>query len=215
MDPAVADQLGQRDTGDLPTNRVEARQHDRFRRVVDDEIDPGGLLEGPDVATLAADDPALHLVVREMDDGHGVLGGVVGGDALDRRDDDVAGLLVRLLAGLPLDRSTELDGIVLGLLADGLEQERLGVLCGDAAHPLQGRDLFLVCLRDVLTGAVDLAFAVEELAVPLLEHVGALIELLVPLEEASLERRRARFGGPAPRPRPRAASGASRPSPRG
>ena len=48
---------------------------------------PGRLLEGPDVAALAADDPALHLVGRQVDDRDRVLGGVVGGDALDRRDD--------------------------------------------------------------------------------------------------------------------------------
>ena len=128
VDPAVADQLRQGDPGDLAANRVEARQHDRLRRVVDDQVDAGRLLEGPDVAPLAADDPALHLVVRQVDDGHRVLGGVVGGDALDRGDDDVAGLLVGLVAGLPLDRPAELDGVVLGLLADGLEEERLGVL---------------------------------------------------------------------------------------
>ena len=165
------------------------RQHDRLRRVVDDQVDAGRLLEGADVAPLAADDPALHLVVRQVDDGDRVLGGVVGGDALDRGDDDVAGLLVGLVAGLPLDRAAELDRVVLGLLADGLEQERLGVLGRDAAHPLEGGDLLLVGLRDLLASSVDLALALEELAVALLEHVGALIELLVALEEAALERR--------------------------
>ena len=123
VDPAVADELRQREPGDLAADRVEARQDDRLRGVVDDQVDAGRLLEGPDVAALAADDPALHLVVREMDDGDRVLGGVVGGDALDRGHDDVAGLLVGLLAGPPLDRAGELDGVVLGLLADGLEEE--------------------------------------------------------------------------------------------
>ena len=99
-------------------------QHDGLGRVVDDQVDAGRLLEGPDVAALAADDPALHLVARQVDDGHGVLGGVVGGDALHRGDDDVAGLVLGLLAGAPLDRAGELDGVVLGLLADRLEQHR-------------------------------------------------------------------------------------------
>ena len=43
-------------------------------------------------------------------------------------------------------------------------------------------------LGDFLAGPVDLALALEELAVALLEHVGALVELLVALEQASLER---------------------------
>ena len=108
-------------------------------RVVDDQVDAGRLLEGADVAPLAADDPALHLVVRQVHDGHRVLGGVVRGDPLHRGQDDVAGLLGGLLAGPPLDRPGELDRVVLGLLADRLEEERLGVLGRHAADLLERR----------------------------------------------------------------------------
>src|SRR5205823_13941510 len=66
---------------------------------------------------------------------------------LDRGDDDVARLLVGLLARAPLDRSGELDRVVLGLLADGLEQDALRLVGRDAAHPLERHDLLLVCLR--------------------------------------------------------------------
>ena len=139
MDPAVGDELGEGDPGDLAADGIEARQDDGLRGVVDDQVDAGRLLEGPDVAALAADDPALHLVARQVDDRDRVLGRVVRGDALHRRDDDVAGLVVGLLAGSPLDRPGELDGVVLGLLADGLEQDRLGVLGRQAAHLLEGQ----------------------------------------------------------------------------
>ena len=124
VDPAVGDQLRQRQAGDLAADGVEAREHDGLGRVVDDQVDAGGLLERPDVATLAADDPALHLVAREVHDGDGVLRRVVGGHALHRGDDDLARLLLGLVAGAPLDGPGELDGVVLGLLADGLEQDR-------------------------------------------------------------------------------------------
>ena len=103
-------------------------QDDRLGRVVDDQVDPGGLFEGADVAPLAADDPALHLVRRQVDDRDRVFRGVIRGDALDGGDDHVAGLLVGVLAGAPLDRPGDLDRVVLGLLADGLEQDPLGVL---------------------------------------------------------------------------------------
>ncbi len=128
VDPAVGDQLGDRQPGDLAPDRVEARQDHGLRRVVDDQVDPGRLLEGPDVATLAADDPALHLVRRQVHDRDGVLGGVVRGHALDRGDDDVAGLVLGVLAGAALDRPGDLHRVVLGLLADGLDEDRAGLL---------------------------------------------------------------------------------------
>ena len=47
---------------DLAPHAVEARQDDRVRRVVDDEVDAGEVLQRADVAALAADDAALHVV---------------------------------------------------------------------------------------------------------------------------------------------------------
>ena len=135
--------LVERQAGDLAADGVEARQHDGLGGVVDDQVDAGRLLEGPDVAALAADDPALHLVAGEMDDGHGVLGRVVGGDALHRGDDDLARLLLRLVAGPSLDRAGELDRVVLGLLADRLEQHALRVLGGQPGDALERDDLLL------------------------------------------------------------------------
>ena len=102
VDAAVRDEALERDAADLAADRVEAREDDGLGRVVDDQVDAGQLLEGADVAALAADDAALHVVARDVDDRDGRLGGVVGGDALDGDADDVAGLLVGLLAGARL-----------------------------------------------------------------------------------------------------------------
>jgi hypothetical protein len=94
VDAAVR-QLLERDARGLAADRVEAGQDDGLGRVVDDDVDAGGLLERADVAALAADDAALHLVGRQADDGDGALGGVVGGDALDGEREDVARLALR------------------------------------------------------------------------------------------------------------------------
>ncbi len=101
--------------------------------------------------------------------------------------DDVAGLLLGLLARGALDGAGDLDGVVLGLLADRLEEHALGVLGGHARHALEGGDLLLLGAGEVLAGLVELALAIEELAIALLEHVGALVELLVTGEQAALE----------------------------
>ena len=163
------------------------RQDDRLGRVVDDQVDAGGLLEGPDVAAFTADDAALHLVARQVDDDDRVLGGVVGGHALHRGQDDVAGLVLGLLARAALDRAGDLDGVVLGFGANGFEQHGLGVLGAHARDAFQGRDLVLRGLGQVLAGLVELALALEELAVALFEHLRALVELLVALEQATLQ----------------------------
>ena len=68
VDAPVLDQLRQRQPRDLAAEPVERREHDRVRRVVDDEVDAGEVLERADVAALAADDPALHVVGRQLDD---------------------------------------------------------------------------------------------------------------------------------------------------
>jgi hypothetical protein len=103
MDPPVLDQVDQRQPRDLAAHRFEARQDHRLGGVVDDEVDPRGLLEGADVASLAADDSALHLVRREVDHAHGAFDHVLGRDPLDRHGDDAPGLLLGLLGRLVLD----------------------------------------------------------------------------------------------------------------
>src|SRR5581483_12324856 len=117
----------------------------------------------------------------------GVLGRVVGRDPLHRRDDDVASLLLGLLARLPLDGAGDADGVVLGLLADGLDELGLRVLGGQPAHAFEGGHPLAVKPGDLLAGSLDLVLAVEKLAVALLEHVSPLVELLVALEEPALE----------------------------
>src|SRR5260370_9284445 len=49
----------------LAADRVEATENDGLRRVVDDEVDAGRMLEGPNVAALSTDDAALHLVAGD------------------------------------------------------------------------------------------------------------------------------------------------------
>ena len=91
VDAAVADQPLDRLAGDLAAQRIEAGEDDRARRVVDDQLDAGRGLERADVASLAADDAALQVVARQIDDRDGRLDRVLGGAALDGVGDDLLG----------------------------------------------------------------------------------------------------------------------------
>src|SRR5207253_3803556 len=78
MDAAVLNELRQGELGGLAADVVEGADDDDARRVVDDDVDAGRLLEGADVATFAADDAALHVVTRDVDGADRGVGGVLG-----------------------------------------------------------------------------------------------------------------------------------------
>ncbi len=139
VDPAVEDQLLQGQPGDLAADRVEAGQQHGLGRVVDDQVDAGDRLEGPDVAALAADDPALHLVAGQVQHRDDRLGGLLGGQPLDGQRDDLAGAALALFVRLPLDLADEQRGLALGLVLDGGDQLGLGLLGGEPGRALQDR----------------------------------------------------------------------------
>ena len=137
VDTAVLDELVEREARDLAPERVERRQHDRVRRVVDDEVDARQVLERPDVAALAPDDPPLQVVGRELDDGHGRLRGVARCDPLQRVRDERAratpGVRTRLLLHVP-DVSSEL---VADEVLRALEELLLRLVRGQPGEPLE------------------------------------------------------------------------------
>jgi len=143
VDAAVGDELLQRHPGDLAAHRVETGDDDRLGRVVDDEVDAGGGFEGADVAALAADDAALHVVVGQRHHRYRGLRHVVGGALLDGEGDEVAGLLVGLLLRLGLDFAHHDGGVVVCILADAVHQLFPGLFEGHVGYALK----FLLLLR--------------------------------------------------------------------
>ena len=100
----------------------KAGQYDRRGRLVDDEVDARDVLERPDVAPLAADDPALHVVGRQHHQGHRGLRRVAGGKALHACGEHVARAPGRLAARLLLHLADHPRLVVAGLLLDLLQK---------------------------------------------------------------------------------------------
>ena len=123
VDAAVGDEPRNRLPRDLAPERIERREDDRAGRVVDDELDAGGLLERADVASLAADDPPLHVVARQVDHRHGRFDRGLGGAALDGVGDDVLGARGGGLARLGLEALDEVGGVAPRVRLDLLEEE--------------------------------------------------------------------------------------------
>ena len=67
VDASVGNELLDRLLRDLPPVGIESREDDGAWRVVDDQVDAGGELERADVASFAADDAALEIVARQID----------------------------------------------------------------------------------------------------------------------------------------------------
>ena len=177
MDAAVLQQLLEREPGDLAPDPVKAREHHGAGRVVDDEVDAGEVLQGADVAALAADDPALHVVGGELHDRHGGLGGVAGGQALHADREDVAHPALGLALGLLLDLADPARRVVPGRLLDLLEQQLLGAGTG---QPGQLFEPFL----DLAWPRTSAACALGELALALLELLLAAGQRLLPAVQA-------------------------------
>ena len=137
MDAAVLDQLQQRQLGDLAADPVERREHDGLRRVVDDEVDAGQVLEGADVAALAADDAALHVVRRQLDERGRRLRGVTRRDALERVGDEVPRASLRLGLRLLLQLANAAGEVVADELLGPLEQVALRLARRHPRDPLE------------------------------------------------------------------------------
>jgi len=186
VDAPVGDELRQREAGDLAAHAVEAREDDGLGRVVDDEVDTGDVLEGADVAPLAADDAALHVVGGQVDDGDGRLGDMVGRRPLDAQREDVARPPVGLATRLLLDLAHELGHVVSGLLLGPLEQLLARLRRAHPRDALQGPDDLLASGLDLLGQLLDVRLAVaQRLVAPVLLD-GARLELLLALDHALL-----------------------------
>ncbi len=121
----------------MRAERIERGEDDRARRVVDDQLDAGGLFERADVAPLAADDAPLHVVAREIDDRHGRLDRGVGGAALDGVGDDVLRAGGGGFAGFRLETLDEVGGVAPRVRFDLFQEQLARLVGGEARDALQ------------------------------------------------------------------------------
>ena len=203
MDPAVLDELVEREAGDLASQRVERRQDDRVRRVVDDEVDARQVLERADVAAFPADDAPLEVVGRELDDGHGRLCRVTRRDTLEGVRDERACPPSRVRPRLLLHLPHVAGELVAYEVLRPLEQLLFRLVGGQPGDTLERRELFLLALLQLLLQRLDVHLAVTEPLIPALELGELLVDLLFLLDDALLDLQRSAAGGPGPPPRSR------------
>src|ERR687898_3345266 len=186
VDAAVGDQLLQGEAADLAPDRVEAGQQDRLGGVVDDQVDAGDGLEGADVAALAADDAALHVVRRQREDGDGRLRGLLGRDPLDGQGDDLAGAAVGPPPRLLLRGADQAHGVALGLLLDLLDEHDLGLGGGHGRDLLEAAAVLLGGGLELGPGGLEDLLAVVEGDLAAVEQGRLGVEAFLPAGQAVL-----------------------------
>src|SRR5207247_948509 len=98
MNSAVLDELGQGEPGNLPAHVIEGADDDHAWRIVHDHIHTGGLLESPDVAAFATDNPAFHVIAGNVHGADSRVGSVTGRVPLKGGSEDFAGTFLGFLA---------------------------------------------------------------------------------------------------------------------
>ena len=137
VNAAVVNQLLKRNLRDFTAHRVKAREHDRFRRVVDYQFHTGQLLKGADVSALAADDTSLHLVVRQLYHRDRGFRDAVCGATLNCAHHILLRLLICLFLCGALKVADHTRLVVLHIVLDRTKQEFLRLLHRESGNALQ------------------------------------------------------------------------------
>ena len=157
VDTAIGDKVLHGDAADFTADRIEAGDGYAFRRIVDDEIGAGKLLERADVAALTADDAALQVIGRDMDRRNGGFGGMICSYTLNGKAEDGACLLIGLRLGASLGIADDSRGLVRHLVFKRIEKLGFRLIGSHARNLLQAN-------ADLLFGLVKIALAAIKLA---------------------------------------------------
>src|SRR5262249_45686863 len=134
-------------------------------------------LEGTDVPALPADDPALHVIGRQLDQRDGGLGRVARGDALQGIRDEVARASLRLVSRFLLELTDLAGEVVADQLLGASPELVLRLVDREVRDALELRELTLLeAVQAVLQRSCG-AFAGREV----LLAVGKVLELPVDL----------------------------------
>ena len=142
-----------------------------------------------DVPALAADDPSLEVVGRELDDGDRRLGRVAGGDPLQRVCDQRSRAPPRVAARLFLHLPNLARELVPDEVLRPLENLLARLLRGQAGDLLERRERLPMRLAELLLERLDVHLPVAESLLLALDLDEAAVRLELLLEDALLDLR--------------------------
>src|ERR1017187_1547916 len=137
MDPPVLDQRLEGIPGDFAAHGIKRREEDKLGRLVDQQRDSRRGLEGLYVAALPADEPALHLLARQVDEGRREVRVGLARQPLHRGDQYPARLGLQLLLRLLQGIAAQGPQLVLALEEHLLAQLLSHLLPVELRHALE------------------------------------------------------------------------------
>ncbi len=96
VDTPIYHQFAQRALGNLAANWIKTGNRHGFGCIVNDHINSRRLFKRTNIATIAPDNAALHLVGGQCYYTHGKLTHLIGSDALNCQSDDITGAAISL-----------------------------------------------------------------------------------------------------------------------
>ena len=184
VDASILDELLQRKPRHLTLHGIVAGKGDRLGGIIYDEIHTGQILQRADVASLTADDTALHFIIGQRHHRNGDLCHMVAGAALNGGGKDLAGLFVALLLQLLLVLG-DLQRLFVGqLVLQHLQHVVLRLLLAKARNLLQHLKLALLDLLDLLQAFIGFRLTALHGLFLFLQVIDLLIEVFFLLLQA-------------------------------
>ncbi|MCG3768207.1 MAG: hypothetical protein JW394_0310 [Nitrospira sp.] len=180
MDTPVMHQPFERHLGDLSAQGIEARDHDGFRRFINDQIDSGCGLDRADIAPFPSDDPPLHRVVRNLDDGNRRLGDIVAHHPLNRGGNDLARFPLCIFPCLFQDPLGQPDRFQPRLTFHFMDELLLRLVGGHPRDALQRLTMLLLRSRAGRFLDRQLLFPLHQIQVPFLKIAIPLVDYADP-----------------------------------
>ena len=208
MDSSVLNELLKRESCDLTSVGIKAREGNCLGGIVNNKVYTGKGFDCTDVSTLSADNATLHFIIGKGNDRNGGFGNLIGCAALDSKGNVLAGLVLGLILCLCFDflnlhcsfvgylRLKILDKVIFSFLngkaGNLFEHFKLAAL-EKSDFFLQGIslcDLFsksLVLLIEVIVLFVESLFFLLKSALLLLELGAALLDFLFVLSTVLMD----------------------------
>ncbi len=184
VDAAIRHEPCQGTAGDFTADRVKTRDSHSFGGVIYDNVHAGCLFEGPDVATVASNNAALHFLVGKRNQGSGHFSNPVGSDALNGISDQLAGFFHAGFGGFDLMLADDARHVSAGFLFNFFKQERAGFITGHRRNTLQLCILFSVESFDLIGALINGTLAFVESGLALLHLVETIIKFFAALHKA-------------------------------